>query len=108
VPHRGRERSYMPHRVHVEPSSKLAHILDATDVSPASSHHQAVRDVAPGLQVVARADDGVIEALEMREHPWLVAVQWHPEYTAADDATQQRLFDALVEAARKHRRRATG
>lgn len=105
IPHRGRERSYMPHPVRVDPGSKLAEILHATDVSPASSHHQAVRDVAPGLHVVARAEDGIIEALEMRDHPWLVAVQWHPEYTAADDATQQRLFDALVEAAREHRRR---
>jgi putative glutamine amidotransferase len=102
VPHRGRERSYQPHPVHVDAGSKLARILEATDVSPASSHHQAVRDVAPGLEVVARASDGVIEGLEMRDHPWLVAVQWHPEYTAADDATQQRLFDALVEAAAKH------
>jgi putative glutamine amidotransferase len=36
----------------------------------------------------------------MRDHPALVAVQWHPESTAAEDATQQRLFDALVAAAR--------
>ena len=45
----------------------------------------------------------MIEAVEMREHPWLVAVQWHPESTAAEDATQQRLFDALVAAARERR-----
>ena len=35
----------------------------------------------------------------MPDHPWLFAVQWHPELTAADDPVQQRLFDALVEAA---------
>jgi len=107
VPHRGKERAYMPHAVHVDRGSRLAEILGATDVSPMSSHHQSIRDVAPGLNVVARAPDGVIEAVEMRDHPWLVAVQWHPESTAAEDAQQQRLFDALVEAAREHRRRAS-
>jgi putative glutamine amidotransferase len=49
--------------------------------------------------VVARAADGVVEAIEMDTHPWLVAVQWHPEITAAHDPQQQALFDALVKAA---------
>jgi putative glutamine amidotransferase len=39
----------------------------------------------------------------MPEHPWLIGVQWHPEMTAADDPSQQRLFDALVEAARRRK-----
>jgi putative glutamine amidotransferase len=106
VLHRGKERAYTPHAVRVDERSRLAEILGATEMSPMSSHHQAIRDVAPGLDVVARAPDGIIEAVEMRAHPWLVAVQWHPESTAAEDATQQRLFDALVAAAREHRRRA--
>ena len=45
------------------------------------------------------AADGVIEAVE-HEEVWLLAVQWHPEDTAAGDAVQQRLFDALVTQAR--------
>jgi putative glutamine amidotransferase len=35
----------------------------------------------------------------MREHRWLIGVQWHPELTAERDAVQQRLFDSLIEAA---------
>ncbi len=103
VPHRGPKREYVPHVVHVEADTRLAQILGKRDVSPASSHHQAIREVGRGLKVVARASDGTIEAVEMPDHPWLVAVQWHPEHTAADDPTQQRLFDALVEAARRAR-----
>jgi putative glutamine amidotransferase len=60
------------------------------------------------LKVAATAPDGTLEALEMPNHPWLIAVQWHPELTAADDAAQQRLFDTLVEVAgraRAHARR---
>jgi putative glutamine amidotransferase len=104
VLHRGKERAYLPHAVRVDAGSRLAEILGATELSPMSSHHQSIRDVAPGLRVVARAPDGIVEAVEMREHPWLVAVQWHPESTAAEDATQQRLFDALIAAAREKRR----
>ena len=37
------------------------------------------------LEVVAQAPDGTIEAVEMKEHPWLIAVQWHPELTAAEE-----------------------
>lgn len=101
VHHRGPNREYVPHAVHVEDGTQLARILGRCDVSPASSHHQAIREVGHGLKIVATAPDGTIEAVEMPNHPWLVAVQWHPEYTAADDPVQQRLFDALVDAARR-------
>lgn len=87
------------HPVSAVPDSHLASLMGASDVTPASNHHQAVRDVAPGLKVVARAPDGVIEGLEMPGYPFLIAVQWHPEVSAADDPTQQRLFDRFVEAA---------
>jgi len=73
-----------------------------------SSHHQAPDRVGSVLRVVARAEDGAIEALELPDHPWLLAVQWHPELTAADDPSQQRLFDALVAAARERRARRDG
>ena len=108
VPHRNEQQPYGPHSVHVERDSRLAAILRATDVDPASSHHQAIRTPGAELSVVARAPDGTIEAVEMHGHPDLIAVQWHPEVTAESDPAQQRLFDALVEAARKNatRRRA--
>ena len=79
---------------------RLARILGSEEIEPVSHHHQAVREPAPGLEVVARAPDGVVEALEMPGYPWFFAVQWHPEITAVEDPAQQRLFDALVEAAR--------
>jgi putative glutamine amidotransferase len=100
VPHRGEERAYVPHEVRLEPRSRLAALLGAQTLRPASSHHQAVRKPGAGLEVVARAPDGTIEALEHREHARLIAVQWHPEYTAHEDAQQQKLFDELVRWAR--------
>ena len=54
-------------------------------------------EVGSGLRVVARADDDIVEGLELIDAGgWLLAVQWHPEDTAATDPANQRLFDALV------------
>jgi putative glutamine amidotransferase len=96
MPHRGANRGPVPHTVAIAPGSRLADVMGTTAAEPISMHHQAVRRVAEGFDVVAHAPDGTIEAMEMPGHPWLLAVQWHPELSAADDPTQQRLFDALV------------
>ena len=81
------------HAVAVEPDSRLGRLLVAERVTVDSRHHQAVAD--PGdLHVSARAEDGVIEAVEA---PGILGVQWHPETMDGDHAA--RLFGALVEAA---------
>jgi putative glutamine amidotransferase len=101
VLHRKPPRDPTPHAVRVTAGTRLAQIAGATDFAPMSWHHQAIRTTAPGLAAVAHAPDGTIEAVEMSEHPWLIAVQWHPELTADRDPSQQRLFDALARAARE-------
>jgi putative glutamine amidotransferase len=87
------------HDVDIEPLSRLASALGATNVRGASFHHQAVDRVGEGCKIVAWAPDGMVEGLE-HESKWLIGVQWHPEDTAHDDATQQNLYDAFVAQAR--------
>jgi gamma-glutamyl-gamma-aminobutyrate hydrolase PuuD len=58
------------------------------------SHHQAVDSLGAGLVATARSDDGVIEAVELPGHRFVVGVQWHPE-----ESRDARLFEALVGAA---------
>ena len=99
IKHRLPPREPVPHPVSVQPGSRVAKIMQTSECSPQSWHHQAIREVAPGLEVVATAADGVIEAVELSGHPWLVAVQWHPELSAAEDASQQRIFDELARVA---------
>jgi putative glutamine amidotransferase len=99
VLHRSAERRPIAHRVAVAADSGLAAVMQATEVTVASWHHQAVDRVAAPFRAVAHTADGLIEAMEQPGHRWLLCVQWHPELTAADDPTQQRLFDALVSAA---------
>ena len=100
VIHRGENFNKVEHPVSIEPDSNLAAILGLTEFDCPSFHHQCVRVPAPGFRVVARSADGVIEAIESAQYPRLIAVQWHPEYTAKVDCSQHRLFCALVAWAR--------
>lgn len=105
TPHRAPPREPIKHPVSIQPGSLLASVSRDVDVEPYSWHHQALRAPGQGLEVVARAPDGVIEAVQYAQHPWLLAVQWHPELSAADDPSQQRLFDELVRQAATRRER---
>lgn len=103
ISHRAPPRVPVPHAVLVDEGSRLAGIMGATEIEPMSWHHQAVERCGDGLRVVARASDGVVEALELEGHPEVIAVQWHPELSAERDPTQAALFSALVDAARSVR-----
>ena len=93
-------RSRGSHSVHIEPDSKLHTILETESVWVNSLHHQAAANIAPNLTITARAEDGTVEALELMEHPFCVAVQWHPEHLSKHRADQQKIFDVFAEACR--------
>ncbi len=103
VVHKGHEQ-FVDHEVHLAADSRLARLLDTEVLRAPSWHHQAIRTLPPGFRAVGRAADGTIEAIESIDHPQLVAVQWHPEHSAAHDPRQQRLFAWLSEAAAARRR----
>ena len=105
VLHRAPPREPTAHGIRLKAGSQLARIFGQEEFEAASWHHQALRGVAQGFEAVGHAPDGTIEAIEMPSHPWLLAVQWHPELTAASDPLQQKLFDALVARARQGRGR---
>lgn len=91
----------LSHSIRIDASSRLARIAGRTTLEVNSLHHQACRAVAPGLRVVARAPDGMIEALEAPGHPFALGVQWHPE-TLPDLAETRALFHAIVAASARH------
>ncbi|NWF68241.1 MAG: gamma-glutamyl-gamma-aminobutyrate hydrolase family protein [Chloroflexi bacterium] len=101
MPNRPLERVLRAHEVQVQPESHLARILQGTRFPVNSLHHQAIQQPAPGVNVTAHADDGVIEALEVPNKRFAVSVQWHPEDLYLDDSAMQRLFQAFIEAARQ-------
>jgi len=92
------ERTYLVHPVRVEEGSRLAEMMGQPIVQVNSLHHQGIKDLAPSLKAVAFAPDGIIEAVEVPDHPFGIAVQWHPEWLTDQDA-MRRLFKSFVEAA---------
>jgi putative glutamine amidotransferase len=92
---------FATNEVAIDADSELADLLDdEASLAVKSYHHQAVDRVGDGLRVTARSDDGTVQAVELEGVPFGIAVQWHPEEDAADDA---RLFEGLVDAARAYR-----
>jgi len=82
------------HDVRLESRSRVATWEAATVLNAASHHHQGIDDLGTGLTVTGWAPDGLPEAVEMTDHPFLLGVQWHPE---VDRETP--LVRALVDAA---------
>ncbi len=104
IHHRLPPREPCSHEISLEKDSELAKLMGVTNFSAVSWHHQAIDRPGHGLNVVARAPDEVIEAVEKPDHHWLFAVQWHPEMNAAEEPLQQRLFDEHVKATMRRTR----
>jgi putative glutamine amidotransferase len=91
-------RDHLAHSINVSEGSLLASILGEKELPVNSLHHQAVERLAPGLLPSAYSPDGIVEALEIPDHPFGLAVQWHPEWLTVH-APMRALFEAFVEAA---------
>lgn len=65
-----------------------------------SSHHQSVDTPGDGLRVVARADDGIVEAVESTSNDhWVLGLQWHPERGFEEDELSKAIFRTFMQAA---------
>ncbi len=95
------EREMLAHGVRLAAGSCLARLFDAERLEVNSLHHQGIRDLAPGLEATAWADDGLVEAVEVSNHPFGLAVQWHPEWLYQKYPRHAVVFRALVEAAQE-------
>jgi putative glutamine amidotransferase len=85
------------HPIEVVPGTALHTIFGNSRVVTNSYHHQAIKKLAPGFTVSARAEDGVIEAVEnISPDGWVIAVQWHPEMMVKEHPAMGKLFDAFI------------
>ncbi len=87
------------HEVDVLPGSPLGDLIGAGKLAVNSSHHQAVKELAEGLEAMAISPDGLIEALYKPDQRFLWAVQWHPERLYQTDPCNGKIFRAFLEAA---------
>jgi putative glutamine amidotransferase len=94
-------KSVTTHTVRVESQTALYQIFKRKTAWVNGKHHQAVKDVARGFRVGAKAPDGVIEAIENPSKKFVLGVQWHPEGTWRSDTYSKKLFRAFINAAKK-------
>ncbi len=73
-------RDLMAHEIRIKPKSLLHDILQINGMEVNSLHHQAIKTVARDLVPIAFAPDGIVEAVEYKDHPFFLGVQWHPEW----------------------------
>jgi putative glutamine amidotransferase len=96
--HMNYPRNHLAHDVILDDSSLLADILGVKRITVNSLHHQGAKDVAPNLRPAGHAEDNVVEVLELPEHPFGLAVQWHPEELVAEHDSARKIFVAFVDA----------
>ncbi len=87
-------------RVSIMPGTRLDRILCCNPCQVNALHHQSVDRLGKGLAIAAQDESGIVQAIEAEAGPFLLGVQWHPELLFWK-AQQQRLFSALVDAARQ-------
>ena len=91
------------HYVTVTPGSLLESITGSDRLEVNSLHHQAIHTLAPGLTASAYSSDGLIEAAEMPGYPFLLGVQWHPEFLFSVQKSAEEIFKAFVNACSHHK-----
>jgi putative glutamine amidotransferase len=91
-------RDLRAHEISVADGSPLATIVGGSRYAVNSFHHQAVKEPGKGVKIIGWAEDGLAEAMMVEEHPFALAVQYHPEELVDSDPAAQRLFEAFVRA----------
>ena len=89
------------HSVTLEKGSKVAELAGAEKLMVNSMHHQSIKIPGNDVKVVGYADDGIVEAIELENYPFGIAVQWHPEHLVENDICSRRIFEGLIVAGKK-------
>lgn len=92
-------RDWTAHSVSIQPGSLLAQVTAGEELAVNSLHHQGIDRLAPGLESLAVSPDGLIEAVQLKGHPFGLGVQWHPEWLPGSPA-HHAIINSFVEALR--------
>ncbi len=93
----GIHMSKTSHSIKITPGSLLHKIVQTETMEVNSSHHQAVKSIGPEMIISGLAPDQVVEAVEMLNYPFVLGVEWHPEYLATNE--DALIISAFIEAA---------
>jgi len=87
-------RDETSHKIYIKNETKLLNIIKNKEIMVNSAHHQAVNKLGKDLIKSAEAGDNIIEAIEHKDHPWCIGVQWHPEFLITNE--DQALFKNFI------------
>ncbi|MDW8847233.1 gamma-glutamyl-gamma-aminobutyrate hydrolase [Erwinia sp. MMLR14_017] len=98
------EEQYAPsHEVFVEPDGLLSSLVEGCEKFWVNSlHQQGIRSLGPSVRIEARAADRLIEAVSLEDHPFALAVQWHPEWQSEKSALSRLLFEGFIHACQRY------
>ena len=96
----GNMRTVLVHEIEMEEGTHFAEIFGEPIIKVNSLHHQGLKDIPPSVRVAGHAPEGRVEAIELPDHPFGLAVQWHPEWLMDQEGTRN-LFRNFVRAAEK-------
>lgn len=96
---RKKNLEYEKHKVDILKNTQLDKILCSDKIHVNSHHHQAIKNLADDLTISAKSECGITEAVEAKNHAFLIGVQWHPEDLIERISCFNNLFSALVDSA---------
>lgn len=100
--HRQEEAKYdYSHEVTVIKDTPFYCLLGEERIKINSFHHQAIKNLGEGLEIMAKADDGIIEAVYSKDYKYLRAYQWHPERICQNDKNQALIFQDFIDACKE-------
>ena len=100
-------RDLRAHEITVAEKSPLAAIVGGSRYAVNSFHHQAIKELGKDVKIIGWAEDGLAEAMLVEDHPFALAVQYHPEELVDSDPAALALFQAFVHACAERRGRRT-
>ena len=89
------------HNIDVRGNTKLANIIGAGIHGVNSYHHQAIKELADGLEAMAISEDGLVESIAIKNQKFAIAVQWHPEFSYDSSDDSKKIMKAFVDACRR-------
>lgn len=84
------------HEIEIDKNSKLYEIYSRTKIEVNSFHHQGLKKVAKGFKVIAKATDGIVEAIEYEGNNFILGLQFHPEMMFENDEEQLKVFKYFI------------
>ena len=99
ISHRQSEPKFSPsHDIRIITDTPLYEMMRTERIKGNSFHHQAIKTLGKGLEIMAVAEDGIIEAVYSSEMQYLRAYQWHPERLIKADAQNRMIFEDFIHA----------